>query len=169
SFGVVLVLGGTRFRTLETEIYLQTVQVFDLRMAAALSILQMLAVVAALAVAAVARRRTRGSVAAVAGSPADRPARGMRRAGAAGALVIVAVLLVGPPVSLLVRSLRDDGRWSLHSYRLLDAEVAGIRPWDAASTSLRTALDAALLALALGLLASVALARGRGRGKEMAD
>ncbi|GAA4812233.1 hypothetical protein GCM10023353_16240 [Tomitella cavernea] len=75
SFGVVLVLGGTRFRTLETEIYLQTVQVFDLRMAAALSILQLLAVTAALAAAAFARRGVR-SAAAPAAAPAARPARG---------------------------------------------------------------------------------------------
>ncbi len=168
SFGVVLVLGGTRFRTLETEIYLQTVQVFDLRMAAALSILQLLAVTAALAAAAFARRGVHGA-AAPAAAPAARPARGPRRLGAVAALVIVAVVLVTPPASLLVRSLRFDGGWSLHAYRILGTEVAGVRPLDAVSTSLRTAVDAALLALALGLLAAVALDRGRGRGKELAD
>jgi thiamine transport system permease protein len=40
SFGVVLVLGGSRYRTLETEIYLRTVELFDLSGAAALSLLQ---------------------------------------------------------------------------------------------------------------------------------
>ncbi|WP_308339576.1 ABC transporter permease [Tomitella fengzijianii] len=169
SFGVVLVLGGTRFRTLETEIYLQTVQVFDLRMAAALSILQLLAVTAALAVAALARRGARGTTSAPAASPVARPARGLRRLAAAAALAIVLVVLVIPPASLVVRSLRVDGGWSLHAYRILGTEVAGIRPLDAVATSLRTAFDAALLALALGLLAAVALNRGRGRGKELAD
>lgn len=169
SFGVVLVLGGTRYRTLETEIYLQTTQVFDLRMAAALSILQMLAVVAALAVAAVARRRTSGSAAPIAATAVARPARGWRRVPVAATLAVVAVLLVVPPAMLAVRSLRSDGVWSLHAYRLLDTEVAGVRPLDAVSTSLRTAVDAALLALALGLLASVALARARGKGAELAD
>lgn len=169
SFGVVLVLGGTKYRTLETEIYLQTVQVFDLRMAAALSILQMLAVVAALAVAAAARRRTRSVPSALAAAPAARPPRGLQRAGVAGALAVVAVVLVLPPASLLLRSLRADGAWSLHAYRLLAEPVAGIRPLDAVGTSLRIAVDAALLALVLGLLAAVALQRGRGRGAGLAD
>ncbi|MFV0286029.1 MAG: ABC transporter permease, partial [Demequina sp.] len=57
SFGVVLVLGGTRVRTLETEIYLQVNQFLDLRAAAVLSILQMLVVALVLWLSAVARRR----------------------------------------------------------------------------------------------------------------
>ncbi|GAA4416592.1 hypothetical protein GCM10023148_13890 [Actinokineospora soli] len=48
SFGVVLLLGGARFRTLETEIYLRTVELLDLPGAAALSLLQVGAVVAVL-------------------------------------------------------------------------------------------------------------------------
>ncbi|WP_028662500.1 ABC transporter permease, partial [Saccharomonospora iraqiensis] len=57
SFGVVLMLGGTRYRTLETEIYLRTVNLLDLSGAAALSLVQVAAVVAALVVGARARRR----------------------------------------------------------------------------------------------------------------
>ena len=41
SFGVVLVLGGPSHATLETEIYNQAARVFDLRAAAALSLLQL--------------------------------------------------------------------------------------------------------------------------------
>ena len=52
SFGVVLVLGGGQYRTLETEIYLRTVQLLDLPGAAALSLLQFAAVVGALLVGA---------------------------------------------------------------------------------------------------------------------
>ena len=44
SFGVVLTLGGLRYSSVETEIYLLTTQLLDLRAAAALSILQLLAV-----------------------------------------------------------------------------------------------------------------------------
>ena len=57
SFGVVLMLGGNQYRTLETEIYLRTVSLFDLPGAAALSLVQLTAVVAALVIGAVARRR----------------------------------------------------------------------------------------------------------------
>jgi thiamine transport system permease protein len=42
SFGVILVLGGPRFSTLEVEIYTQTVSLFNLPLAAALSVIQLL-------------------------------------------------------------------------------------------------------------------------------
>jgi thiamine transport system permease protein len=41
SFGVILVLGGPRFATLEVEIYHQTIGLFNLPLAAALSIIQL--------------------------------------------------------------------------------------------------------------------------------
>ena len=41
AFGVVLTLGGLRYATVETEIYLLTTQFLDLRAAAALSVLQL--------------------------------------------------------------------------------------------------------------------------------
>lgn len=41
SFGVILVLGGPRFATLEVEIYFQTIGLFNLPLAAALSVLQL--------------------------------------------------------------------------------------------------------------------------------
>ncbi len=47
SFGVVLTLGGLRYSTVETEIYLQTVQLLDLRTAAVLSLLQLVIVIGA--------------------------------------------------------------------------------------------------------------------------
>ena len=47
SFGVVLILGGPRYATIEAEIYNQAVRLFDLRAAAVLSIVQLVCVVAA--------------------------------------------------------------------------------------------------------------------------
>jgi thiamine transport system permease protein len=42
SFGVILILGGPRYATLEVEIYYQTISLFNLPLAAALSLLQLL-------------------------------------------------------------------------------------------------------------------------------
>lgn len=169
SFGVVLVLGGTKYRTLETEIYLQTVQVFDLRMAAALSILQMLAVAAALAVGAVARRRRQNAMTlSPSAVTAVRPT-GWGWLPVGGVLALIAVLLLTPPAVLVLRSVRVDGRWTWSAYRLLGTVMEGARPIDAAVTSLRVATDAAVIALVLGLLAAVALSRARGRGAAIAD
>lgn len=57
AFGTVLVLGGLRFGTVETEIWIQTTQFLDLRAAAVLSVVQLVVVVAALWVAGRARSR----------------------------------------------------------------------------------------------------------------
>jgi len=46
SFGVILILGGPRFATLETEIYYQTVALFDLPTAATLALVQLLCTLA---------------------------------------------------------------------------------------------------------------------------
>ncbi|MBX9246538.1 iron ABC transporter permease, partial [Actinotalea ferrariae] len=55
AFGVVLVLGGARYGTVETEIWVQTTQFLDLRSAAVLSVVQMLLVAACLGLAGRAR------------------------------------------------------------------------------------------------------------------
>src|SRR3954454_21869836 len=51
AFGVVLTLGGLRYSSVETEIYLLTTNLLDLQAAAALSVLQLAAVTALLVVA----------------------------------------------------------------------------------------------------------------------
>ncbi|MBA2327907.1 MAG: iron ABC transporter permease, partial [Actinobacteria bacterium] len=52
SFGVILILGGPRYATLETEIYRQTAQLLNLPLAAALTLVQLAAVAVLLAVTA---------------------------------------------------------------------------------------------------------------------
>lgn len=46
SFGVILLLGGPRFATLEVEIYIQALQLFNLPLAALLSLIQLLSTLA---------------------------------------------------------------------------------------------------------------------------
>ncbi|GHG33329.1 ABC transporter permease [Amycolatopsis bullii] len=157
SFGVVLILGGARYRTLETEIYLRTVDLLDLSGAAALSLIQFTAVVAALVVGGLARRRRDG---ARIGSVRPRRPRGGEWwvVGAAG---VVLALLVTPIVALLAESVSIEDGWSFAGYRALTStgekgalQVSG---WDAAVNSLKVAIDATLLALVVGVLASVVL------------
>jgi thiamine transport system permease protein len=57
AFAPVLILGGATYTTVETEIYIQTAQLLDLRSAAVLSIVQMGVVALALWFGATARRR----------------------------------------------------------------------------------------------------------------
>ena len=85
SFGVIVVLGGLRYATLESEIYNQAARLFDLRTAAALALLQLAAVAATVLVVGrlerAARRRAaaRPPGAAPRRPPARRASHGRRR------------------------------------------------------------------------------------------
>lgn len=167
SFGVVLVLGGARFRTLETEIYLRTVQLLDLSGAAALSLIQLVAVVAALAAGGMARRRRETALRL---SPAVNSAR--KPVGGdwwvVGAALTVLIGLLIPVGTLLIRSVSTSQGFGLAGYRALTGEpengTLAVSAWDAASNSLRAATDATVLAMIFGVLAAIVLARTRRRG-----
>ncbi|WP_424923908.1 ABC transporter permease [Actinophytocola oryzae] len=160
SFGVVLILGGARLRTLETEIYLRTVELLDLPGAAALSLLQVGAVVAVLSVGAVARRRRETALRLRGQAESARRPAGGEWAVVAAALGVV-VLLCVPIASLVLRSLSTPDGWGLDGYRALTGvgyegslQISGL---DAARNSLAAATDATLLAVTLGTMASVVL------------
>ncbi len=167
AFGVVLILGGVRYSSVETEIYLLTANLLDLQAAAALSLVQLLAVVVLLAISARLRSDadpTRVRVLA----PARRPARHDVGPVLATALLLVAV--AAPVAALVVGSLRDDGAWSLVGYRALStqgSQQALVVPvTEALGNSLRTAVDATWMALLLGVLvAAVVTRRSRSRAE----
>ena len=89
SFGVVLTLGGLRYSSVETEIYLLTTQLLDLQAAAALSIVQLLAVTALLVLAGRLRAVPDPTVDASYGAPAAAAAPGRRPAARSPLLVLV--------------------------------------------------------------------------------
>ncbi|WP_457205187.1 ABC transporter permease [Nocardioides sp. P5_C9_2] len=156
AFGVVLTLGGVRHATVETEIYLLTTTLFDLRAAAALSMVQLVVVVGLLAVAARLRATPDPSTTRTTPRP-QRPRRRDVPVLVATTLLLAAVAL--PVVTLVAGSLHSDGAWSLDNYRRLTTsgeDQALLVPVTAALvTSLRTAVDATWMALLMGL--SVAL------------
>ncbi|MCM0621507.1 ABC transporter permease [Nocardioides bruguierae] len=167
AFGVVLTLGGLRYSSVETEIYLLTTDLLDLQGAAALSLLQLVAVVALMLLVGRLRPAGDGRVSRVVARP-RRPRRGD-----AAALVLtgLAVLLLAAPVAaLVVGSLQGPDGWSLVHYRALTS--TGEDAWtgssaaDALVTSLRTSIDATWMSLLLGGLVAVLLSRrSRTRGE----
>ncbi|VXC23430.1 ABC transporter permease [Nocardioides sp. AX2bis] len=170
AFGVVLVIGGVRYASVETEIYLLTANLLDLQAAAALSLVQLLAVVALLLVSARLRTTADPTRSRVVAAP-RRPARGDLVPVVVTALVLLAV--AAPIAALVVGSLRVDGAWSLASYRALGADPgdAGgqallVPVTDALLNSLRTAVDATWMSVLLGLLvAAVVTRRSRSRAE----
>jgi thiamine transport system permease protein len=160
AFGIVLTLGGLRYSSVETQIYLLTTNLLDLQGAAALSVLQLL-VVAALLLAAARARRTPDAVVARSQVRLRRPVRGDVPALAATGVLLV--LVVGPIASLVVASLRVDGAWSLANYRALQTpgshQALLVPVTDAVVNSLRIAVDATWMSLLLGLAVAAVVTR----------
>ena len=160
SFGVVLTLGGTRYSSVETEIYLLTTDLLDLPAAAALSIIQLLAVVALLALAARLRASADPGVTRVPARP-RRPARG--DLAQLVATVLLLAFVAAPILTLVLGSLRVGDAWSLANYRALDStgshQALVVPVTEALATSLRTSVDATWISLTLGLLVALAVTR----------
>jgi thiamine transport system permease protein len=162
SFGVVLTLGGLRYSTVETEIYLLTTQFLDLRAASALSVLQLVVVCALLFVT----QRTRTAQEQVLDRAGERQTTRtpQRRDWAVLSLTAAVLAFVAAPlVTLVVRSLQVDGGWSLASYRALTTRGPRgellVPATQALATSWRVAVDATLLAVLLGVLVSLVVSR----------
>ena len=158
AFGVVLMLGGLRYATVETEIYLLTANLLDLQAAAALSVLQLLVITVLLLVV----RRLDLTPSAIQERVTSRPRRPSRSDLPAVALTGLALaLVVAPILTLVFGSMRSSGAWSLANYRALfgAVDVAGISVADALLTSLRVAVDATWMALGLGLAVAVVVSR----------
>jgi thiamine transport system permease protein len=169
SFGIILILGGPRISTLETEIYRQTAQLLNLPLAAALTVVQLLAIVLLLLLTSWIEGRQRVSLSLRA---AAETARRPRTAGArlfVGANLLLMAVLLGVPIGVLVaRSFDTANGPSLGFYRALGEVHAGstsfVEPVHAIANSLRFAVAATVLAVVVGGCAAVALASSRRRG-----
>ncbi|MEU6912658.1 ABC transporter permease [Streptomyces olindensis] len=160
SFGVVQILGGPTFSTLEVEIYRQTSEIFDLSTAAVLTLIQFVAVGAILALHAwtVRRRETALRLVDAAGT-ARRPRGAGQWALLGGVLVTVVVLLLLPLAVLVQRSLDAPGFGYYRALTRDDGGVFLVPPIEAIGNSLSYAVAATAIAVVVGSLAAVALTR----------
>jgi thiamine transport system permease protein len=169
SFGVILILGGPRTSTLETEIYRQTAELLNLPLAAALTVVQLLAIVLLLLLTSGIEGRQRVTLS------LRSEAETLRRPRTRGARLFVAAnlalmaLLLGVPIAMLVlRSFDTPGGPGLDFYRALGEVHAGstlfVDPVHAVANSLRFAVAATVIAVVVGGCASFALTWSRRRG-----
>ena len=174
SFGVVLILGGPGYATLEVEIYRQSVQLFNLPMAAALSLIQI--AINFLLMWLHARLGKKSRIAFYTDSAAG-TAKNVKTSSQKiiiGAnLLFMILLLVTPLFALVVRSLTSEDGPTLAYYSALFTTSAGsvffIEPISAVANSVGFGLAAMVIAVILGLLASTFLASTRGRGTSFWD
>ena len=167
SFGVILILGGLRYATLEVEIYRQTVGYLDLPIAAALALLQLVGVTAILLVySRYQERRAVQQRLRPAAETARRPATRGERALVTGTLAGMAVVLGGPLAVLVRASLRTPGGPGFGFYRALGEAGRGgtlfVAPLEAVRNSLGFAALATAVALLVGLSAAAVIAYRRG-------
>ncbi|MGH2522547.1 MAG: ABC transporter permease, partial [Anaerolineales bacterium] len=105
SFGVILVLGGPRFSTLEVEIYRQTISLFNLPLAAALSITQLLITLTLTLLYSRLSSRLTVPLSLKPQQHTRRPIQSLRARASAGLLIAALVaILVAPLAALALRS-----------------------------------------------------------------
>jgi thiamine transport system permease protein len=161
SFGVVLILGGPARATLEVEIYNRAVRAFDLRDAAALSLLQLALVVVVLIAASRLEARVVGrSELGVERVNLRRP-RGLERVALAATLLVGGAALMAPIAALVGRSLDTATGAGFAFYRAIADETPAllVSPWHTVVNSLAFASAATAIALLVGFAASLILAR----------
>lgn len=155
SFGVVLILGGIHYRTLEVEIYQQAVTFLDLPAAGALAVLQLVGVAVIMAIYSRHQESRAVRFRMVSESEALQPITSDRRRVAVAAIIVGTLGLQLLPLAILVwRSLDGGGAgWRF----LIDPGPLAIDPLAAAGSSLRVALVATAIAIVVGGIAATVL------------
>jgi len=167
SFGVVLLLGGPKFATLEVEIYLQAMQMLNLPMAALLSAIQMLCTLGV----TLLYQRINGAASTpliprLNDSAARHPRAAVERWFVGVMLIILLLLEFLPLLALALRSLIVTGAdgsitWSMAAYSELfinrRQSIFYVPPIQAAVNSLGYGLATVLMALPLGALTVLAM------------
>jgi thiamine transport system permease protein len=167
SFGVVLILGGPRFATLEVEIYRQAANLFNLPMAAALSLVQIGFMFVLMTVYTSLQRRIAGDVVR-AENVAHAPRSRREWALVIGNLALMLIMLFVPLLALVIRSFTVGGQgFTTHYYQQLTVNtresILFVPPAQAIGNSLAFAGLTTMLALALGLITASLLTRPNAR------
>jgi thiamine transport system permease protein len=177
SFGVILLLGGPRFATLEVEIYIQAIQIFNLPLAAVLSLIQLLCTLAfSILYSRIVTRVTVPTAPRSATSNLRRARSWREKLFVGGMVLLLLALFLLPMASLPLRSVARlesaRGERATVSYGLTTDYYAElfvnrlgslfyVPPFEALINSLIYAVATVLLSIALGFPAASALARPR--------
>lgn len=156
SFGVILILGGFQYATLEVEIYRQAVNLFDLPLAASLAVVQLVGVSGALYWYSRYQERTAVSWTLERGSNLRRP-KGRVRWGVTAAVLGTLSLLAVPVGVLVGRSLSG----SFFRRLFTEDRVVGT-PISSVGNSLVFAFIAMVLATGIGIMAATVITERSG-------
>ncbi len=164
SFGVVLLLGGPRFATIEVEIYNQTFTYLDLPMAAVLSLVQILFTTVLIWLYTHLQAKSTVPLDLRPQAATQRRPRSWRARLMVGLNVsLIIIMLVAPLLALVERSLATGTGYNLTYYKELGVNRRGsilfVSPVEAIGNSVSFALIAVALAVVLGTIAAMLLTR----------
>ena len=163
SFGVVLILGGFEFSTIEVEIWRQTTAFLDLPVAGALAVVQLVGISSILvAYSRYQERRTTELQLRPVAEVARKP-RGWREAGLMWGVLGFTGLFLGAPLAFLAgRSLRVGDGYGFDAYQSLGTAGSSlVPPAQAIGNSVLFAFGATAIALILGTMAAALIAYHR--------
>jgi thiamine transport system permease protein len=174
SFGVILILGGLRFATIEVEIYRQAVSYFNLPLAAFLSIVQLLLTFSVMVVYTRLQARLSRTLRQRRRARSRRPANWRQWMLVGGALFVTALGLLAPLAALAVRSftLGDQGPTLIYYQALtenLRQSAFFAPPITAIVNSLIYALATLAISLPLGVISAYMLAQPHTRAAVVLD
>ncbi len=166
SFGIVLILGGLGHATIEVEIWRQATGLINLRAAAALALLQLAGVALILWRYATFQARRSQQLSTAAAARRIRP-HGTRRLFLMANLALMASLLGAPLIVMVGRALDTPTGFGLDAFTTLGERAAGsplfVPATTAVANSLRFAVAATAIAVAVGGAAAAIVAYRRGR------
>jgi thiamine transport system permease protein len=174
SFGIILILGGPRFATLEVEIYRQAVHIFNLPMAAALSLVQIVFTFILMWVYTALQRKATVTLNPESAIHTQKKPASLQEKGIVIINAVFMLLLLGAPLaSLLYQSMVTEDGFTLLFYRaLFDNPIRSVfyvPPFKAVIYSLGFALVTLVFAVVLGLLASMYLSGKKSRFSTLLD
>jgi thiamine transport system permease protein len=171
SFGVILILGGLRYATLEVEIYRQTTVFTNLPVAAVLAVLQLVGVTTILWFYTRYQRGRGSPVSLVTRQAVARRPNTIRQRVMVAATALYGLLLAAAPLAILVARSFDGPGDPFTFYRALSdgGSTAAVSPFEAIGNSLWIASVATLVAVVIGLSAAVVVAYTSGRAARSFD
>jgi thiamine transport system permease protein len=174
SFGVILLMGGVQFSTIELEIYIQTMHFLNLPLASFLAIIQLcFSIIVSLILVQKSTHTIVPTIPRVKGEGVKRPQKCIQKVFLTVWILLLISLLVLPVASLIVRSFitfdESSTQITLNFYRSLfmnqRQSIFYVPPITALRNSILFAVVASLISLVLGIMIAYSKNTGNRRAE----
>ncbi len=173
SFGVVLILGGTQYATMEVSIYTLAAHLFQLPAAAVLTIIQMGITIMLMALYARYQQRSATPFNLVQTKTATKNPRGIVDRALCLSNYLILLIVLSPLLALVARSFMSNGHLSLTGFTNIFSNQQDsfffVSPIQAIANSVLFGVCTVALAVPVGILSALLLGRSKHWGKAFLD